>query len=109
MKLKFRADPKDLVIFSIFCLVLLYLSAIAVVNLHEFANYGSFSGLNPFPAFSKEYFFTTMLIFFAVPMCFMLPWLGRLNSLAGPLHSHIILHLRYVPHVLHVLQLLSHG
>ena len=66
MKLKFRADPKDLVIFSIFCLVLLYLSAIAVVNLHEFANYGSFSGLNPFPAFSKEYFFTTMLIFFAV-------------------------------------------
>ena len=44
MKLKFRADPKDLVIFSIFCLVLLYLSAIAVVNLHEFANYGSFAG-----------------------------------------------------------------
>ena len=66
MKLKFRADPKDLVIFLIFCLVLLYLSAIAVVNLHEFANYGSFAGLNPLPAFSKEYFFTTMLIFFAV-------------------------------------------
>ena len=66
MKLKFRADPKDLVIILIFCLVLLYLSAIAVVNLHEFANYGSFAGLNPLPAFSKEYFFTTMLIFFAV-------------------------------------------
>lgn len=66
MKLKFRADPKDLMIFALFCIILLYLSAIAVVNLSEFANYGTFSGLNPLPAFDSQYIFTTLLIFFAV-------------------------------------------
>ena len=61
MKLKFRADPKDLVIFLIFCLVLLYLSTIAEVNLHEFVNYVSIAGLNALAAFSNDYFFTTII------------------------------------------------
>ena len=64
MKLKFRADPKDLVIFGFFCIILLYLSAIAVLNLSEFSNYGSFYGLNPFEAFTGEYVGPTLLIFF---------------------------------------------
>ena len=55
MKLKFRADKKDIVIFLIFCVVLLYLIAIAVLNLNSFATEGEFRGLNPFPAFSKEF------------------------------------------------------
>ena len=51
MKLKFRADAKDIVIFLIFCVVLLYLVAIVVVNLHSVATTGEFMGLNPIPAF----------------------------------------------------------
>ena len=44
MKLKFRADKKDIVIFLIFCVVLLYLIAIAVLNLNSFATEGTFRG-----------------------------------------------------------------
>jgi|GEM_PF-120009 len=63
MKLKFRADSKDIVIFVIFCVILLYLCAIAVLNLSEFSKYGIFFGLNPFPAFTSEYVFPTLVIF----------------------------------------------
>jgi len=63
MKLKFRADSKDIVIFAIFCVILLYLCAIAVLNLSEFSKYGTFFGLNPFPAFTSEYVFPTLVIF----------------------------------------------
>ena len=54
MKLKFRADPEDWMIFGVFAVVLLYVIAIAVVNLSSFAADGTLSGLNPFPAFSTE-------------------------------------------------------
>ncbi len=63
MKLKFRADKKDIVIFLIFCVVLLYLIAIAVLNLNSFATEGTFRGLNPFPAFSEEFIIPTMLFY----------------------------------------------
>lgn len=63
MKLKFRADAKDIVIFVIFCIVLLYICSIAVLNLSEFSKYGTFYGLNPFPAFSSEFIFPTLVIF----------------------------------------------
>lgn len=63
MKLKFRADSKDIVIFVIFCVILLYLCAIAVLNLSEFSKYGTFFGLNPFPAFTSENIFPTLVIF----------------------------------------------
>lgn len=63
MKLKFRADSKDIVIFVIFCVILLYLCSIAVLNLSEFSKYGTFFGLNPFPAFTSEYIFPTLVIF----------------------------------------------
>ena len=64
MKLKFRADAKDIMIFIIFCIILLYLCALAVVNLAEFSKYGVFFGLNPLPAFSSENIFPTLVIFF---------------------------------------------
>ncbi len=63
MKLKFRADKKDIVIFLIFCVVLLYLIAIAVLNLNSFATEGTFRGLNPFPAFSMEFILPTIIFY----------------------------------------------
>lgn len=63
MKLKFRADKKDIVIFLIFCLVLLYLVAIAVINLNSVAVDGTFRGLNPFPAFTSEFITATLLFY----------------------------------------------
>ena len=66
MKLKVRADVKDLIIFGVFSLVLLYLCAVAVLNLSEFARYGTIYGLNPFKAFSGEYIGVTLLLFFSV-------------------------------------------
>lgn len=65
MKLKFRAEPKDFAIFAIFCLVLLYFVAIAVLNVASFASDGTFAGLNPFPAFTGEYLAPTMVFFLA--------------------------------------------
>ena len=63
MKLKFRADAKDWTIFILFCLLLLYMSAIAVLNLSEFSKYGNFFGFNPLPAFTPEYLLPTLAIF----------------------------------------------
>ena len=66
MKLKLRADAKDIVIFVIFCIFLLYFVAIAVLNLHTFANENTLHGLNPFPAFTKEYIVYTLFAFVIV-------------------------------------------
>ena len=63
MKLKFRADKKDWIIFGCYCLVLLYFVAIALLNIIQFAKGDldhPFHGLNPFPAFSSEYFGMTI-------------------------------------------------
>ena len=64
MKLKFRADPEDWLIFIVFAIVLLYVIAIGVVNLSTFASEGTLSGLNPFPAFSSEYITSTLVFYF---------------------------------------------
>ncbi|MEG1306055.1 MAG: type IV secretory system conjugative DNA transfer family protein [Bacilli bacterium] len=63
MKFKFRADSKDFIIFGIFAVFLLYLVAIGVVNLHTFSNYGYFSGLNPFKAFTSQFLLTTVVFY----------------------------------------------
>ena len=63
MKLKFRADSKDIVIFLIFCFFLLYLIALGVLNLSSFSKTGQFYGLNPIEAFSSEYIVATLLFF----------------------------------------------
>ncbi len=63
MKLKFRADKKDIVIFLVFCFVLLYLIAIAVVNLRSIVSDGEFSGLNPLPAFYAENILITIVFY----------------------------------------------
>lgn len=63
MKLKFRADPKDVVIFIIFAVFLLYLVAIAVVNLHSFSTETRFAGLNPLPAFAPNLLLPTICFY----------------------------------------------
>ena len=65
MKLKFRADKKDIVIFIIFCVVLLYLVSIAVVNIRSIFDSGEFTGLNPFPAFNSDNLILTLTFYIA--------------------------------------------
>ena len=66
MKLKFRADADDLLIFVIFAIFLLYVVALAVVNLNSFATQGHFAGLNPLPAFAPDLFFSTVVFYLVI-------------------------------------------
>lgn len=61
--MKFRVAPKDFAIFIAFCIFLLYLCAIAVLNFSSFAVDGSFYGLNPFPAFVGDKLVLTFVMF----------------------------------------------
>ena len=61
--MKFRVAKKDFIIFIIFCIFLLYLCAIAVLNFSSFASEGTFSGLNPLPAFTGDYLVLTLFMF----------------------------------------------
>ena len=63
--MKFRVSKDDLIIFIIFCILLLYLCAIGVMNFVTFGAEGRFWGLNPFPAFGKDYIIITFVLFFA--------------------------------------------
>lgn len=65
MKLKFKAELRDIIIFCVYAIFLLFLVAIAVLNLASFANDSTFAGLNPFPAFTREYFAPTMVFYIA--------------------------------------------
>lgn len=62
--MKFRVTKKDLTIFAAFCLLLLYLCAVAILNFESFANSGSFYGLLPFKAFTLHYLPLTLGMFF---------------------------------------------
>lgn len=63
MKLKFRADSHDLLLFGIFAVILLYLVAIGVLNVSSLATDQKFCGLNPFPAFGPKYIAATITFF----------------------------------------------
>jgi len=60
---KFRISTKDFVIFVIFCVFLFYLCCIGILNFSYFSSTGSFYGLNPIEAFSREYFPGTIALF----------------------------------------------
>lgn len=64
--MKFRVTTKDLIIFIIFCFFLLYLSAIAVLNVTSLLNEGTFYGLLPFAAFFPPYLGATFVVFVAL-------------------------------------------
>ena len=63
MKLKLRVDQDDLLIFGVFALFLLYVVAIGVLNLESVVSTGTFSGLNPFPAFGPAHIGKTIPIY----------------------------------------------
>lgn len=62
MKLKFRADTKDVVIFLVFSAALFLLICLAVANIGSFIKDNTFSGLNIIPAFT-EFFVVTITLF----------------------------------------------
>ena len=63
MKLKFKAEARDVVIFCLFLILLLYLVALAVVNGVTFLEEGTLRGFNPLPAFSPSYIAVTILFY----------------------------------------------
>lgn len=63
MKLKFRAEPKDILIFLLFSLFLLYLVCLIILNLSSLAQTGTFSGFNPLPAFGSRYVIATLVLY----------------------------------------------
>lgn len=61
--MKFNVEKKDFVIFVIYSTFLLYICAIVVLNFTSLANEGSFYGLLPFKAFTKDYIIVTFVLF----------------------------------------------
>lgn len=61
--MKFRISSKDLIIFVVFSVFLLYLCAIGVMNFTTFGAEGKLWGLNPFPAFGPKFIGITLMLF----------------------------------------------
>ena len=62
--MKFKAEPRDVIIFAVFCIFLLYICAIGVLNASSLANEGVFYGIVPFKAFTSKYIGATFVLFF---------------------------------------------
>ncbi len=62
--MNFKVDPKDLIIFIIFCIFLLYVCCIGVLNASYLVTEGKFYGLLPFAAFTPRYITATLTFFF---------------------------------------------
>jgi len=62
--MRFKVEPKDFILFVIYCLFLLYLCCIAVLNFSSLSNDGTFYGLSPFKAFTMPYLPVTLGMFF---------------------------------------------
>lgn len=66
MKLKFRAEKKDIMIFIIFCTFCFYIISIGVLNAVSILEDGSLHGLNPFPIFLSDNLILALIIFVIV-------------------------------------------
>ena len=64
--MRFRVSAKDLIIFIIFCIALLILSSLAVLNITSLLSTTEFYGLNFFMGFTKDYIAATLIVFSAV-------------------------------------------
>ena len=64
--MKFNAEPRDVLIFAIFCVFLLLVCSIVVVNAAYLANFGTFYGMNPFKGFTPRYITATLVLFVLV-------------------------------------------
>ena len=69
MKLKFKATAQDWLIFCLFAVLLLIVVSILVNNVHSFANYGTFAGLNPFTALFHN--FAAVIVVYGFAMGFL--------------------------------------
>lgn len=65
MKLKFRADKKDVIAFAVICGFMLYLVAVLLLNFESLLNDGVPWGLNPIPAFFPNYILGTLTFWIA--------------------------------------------
>ena len=63
MKLLFRAKKENVIKFLVYCIFLLYLVAIAILNIHSFSTEAYFWGLNPLPAFGPEFLASTLVFY----------------------------------------------
>ena len=61
--MRFKIEPRDLLIFVVFCIFLLYICCIGVLNISSLANEGHFYGLLPFKAFTLKYIGATFVLF----------------------------------------------
>ncbi len=61
--MKFRIKKKDFIIFVVYCVILLYLCAIIVLNFASLSADEGFYGLLPFKAFTGAYLPVTFLLF----------------------------------------------
>lgn len=64
MKLKFRAEKKDVIAFACVAVFMLYLVAICELNVSFIVQEGTPWGLNPFLAFTPRYIVTTLVLWF---------------------------------------------
>ncbi len=64
--MKFKAEPKDFLLFFVYAVALLYIVAIFVVNIVTLANEGEMAGFNPLPAFSPKYIGGTIVVYGAI-------------------------------------------
>lgn len=64
MKLRFRAEKKDVIAFACVTVFMLYLVAVCIMNVKSIINDGTPWGLNPLPAFGPEYIITTLSFWF---------------------------------------------
>ncbi len=64
--MRFRVTAKDLTMFIIFCIFLLILSSLAVLNVSSLLNSAEFFGLNFFAGFLPPYLVPTLVLFISV-------------------------------------------
>lgn len=63
MKLKLKAELKDIKYFILLTVILFYPAALIVANLYSLADNSALAGLNPITAFSKEQFPATIVVY----------------------------------------------
>ena len=66
--MKIRVDEKDLKIYGIFSVMLLYLCGLAISNVYSLATSGTLYGIIPIVAFTK-FFWTTIVLFIIIQIC----------------------------------------
>lgn len=64
MKLKFKADMQDVIIFILFSILLFFIVALGIANISSLAREGVFAGINIGLAFSKDLITATFTFYF---------------------------------------------